>query len=418
MLDNFIEKILEIKQASGKNKKKELLLKLIQNNYYREILEISLNPRKPTYIGEETTLKTLDKIEEKEGYTIFSTLLNDLCSEKIDRGHTALSYIKYFLNNTCDTDNKKEICLSLIKKNPRLGISWHSFTKATGINKFEVMLAKDINKVKKINEKVIFPIYIQPKLDGYRAIAKINKNKEWELFSRNGKKYLNFDNILLALEKYGDKRFVYDGEIMSDDFQSMQKTAFSVKNKKTIGDVKYYIFDILSLNDFNQKKTLNIFEKRKVLLENFSTNIKNNTDLLKVVNTIECNSWEEVYTHHDRYIEEGYEGTIVRLNAPYEFKRTDSLMKIKNMKSQDCKIISIIEGKGKFKGMMGAIRVLQEDNQTICETGTGFDDKTRINFWTNKDKIINKIVEIKYQELTPDGVMRFPVFIRFRHDKE
>ena len=274
------------------------------------------------------------------------------------------------------------------------------------------MLAKDITKVKKMDEKVQFPVYLQPKLDGYRCIAKTNADGEWELFSRNGKKYENFPKIIKALTEVGDPEIVYDGEIMSNDFQSMQKSAFAKKRGTTVGDVCLHIFDALQDNEFSRKACYRTFQLRLGDMR-----IRYANQPLEKVETFRCSSWEEVYERHEQFKEAGFEGTIVRLNKPYEFKRTDSLMKIKDMLSQDCVVHQIVPGRGKYKNVMGAIKVIQEDGQTLCEVGTGFTDQMREDFKINAEEIEGQTVEIKYQELTPDGVMRFPVFMRFRDDK-
>lgn len=433
-LDSFLASLGSIQQAPGKLKKRELLLDLTtQSPSSLEILRLALNPRSPMYIGEETNLTKIRSIESEALLSVeereealscpFLSLMKKVQTEEISRGYKALAYIKVFLENQCDNTMKMEAVLSLLQKNPRLGVSWHSFTKVTGSPKFEVMLAKDINKIKKMDEKVQFPVYVQPKLDGYRAIAKVNSEGAWELFSRNGKKYENFPTIIEALSEHGDPETVYDGEIMSDDFQSMQKTAFTVKKKRTVGDVRYHIFDVLQDNEFSRKACyrdfiLRLFQAHESLYcpaMNID-DVKLKCDLLRWVPTFSCSSWEKVYEMHELN-KINSEGSIVRLNKPYEFKRTDNLMKIKEMKSQDCIIQQVIRGKGKYSEVMGAIRVLQEDGQTICEVGTGFSNEARTNFWNEQEDLKDKMVEIKYQELTPDGVMRFPVFLRFREDK-
>lgn len=270
-----------------------------------------------------------------------------------------------------------------------------------------------------MDEKVRFPVYVQPKLDGYRCIAKTNAANEWELFSRNGKKYENFPSIIAELEGYGNPETVYDGEVMSDDFQAMQRTAFTTKKKRTVGDVKYHIFDTLQDNEFARKACYrNMHLRLGQMREEAEAMDFAGMTVFEFVITRPCNSWAEVYEAHDEYLAMGYEGTIVRLNKMYEFKRTDSLMKIKEMKSQDCIIQQVIRGKGKHNEVMGAIKVLQEDGQTMCEVGTGFTDQMRKDFWDNQEDLRFKTVEIKYQELTPDGVLRFPVFLRFREDKD
>ena len=140
-------------------------------------------------------------------------------------------------------------------------------------------------------------------------------------------------------------------------------------------------------------------------------------DLIKYVRCEPCDSWEQVYANHARYLAEGYEGTILRNDTPYEWKRTDNLLKIKDMQSMDCIYSSINEGTGKAKGMMGSITVIQE-NGVECEVGTGFTDEMRKEFWDAGIMLAGRTVEIKYQELSPDGCMRFPVFIRMRPDKD
>ena len=184
-LDTFMANLILIQQTSGKNDKRSLLLDLTASSpMAKSILSLALNPRTPMYIGEEANLSKIQLIEsdnllsEAEAESIpqltLSSLMMKLHKEEIGRGHTSLAAIRVWLNENCATDDEKELILSLIQKNPRLGVSWHSFTKVTGTDKFEVMLAKDINKVKKMDEKVQFPVTVQSKLDVYRCIYKTN----------------------------------------------------------------------------------------------------------------------------------------------------------------------------------------------------------------------------------------------------
>lgn len=418
-VSQLTKELIKIQNTPGKNDKRSLLDGLAEQ--HQKVLALALNPRFPMFIGEETTLAKVQEVtrsyllpkgeQERVSSLPLLSLMQSLNNLSIPQGHQAIASLGIWLNRWCSTNQEKEIILSLIQKNPRLGVSWHSYTKVTDTYKFEVMLAKDINKVKNLEKKVKFPVYVQPKLDGYRAIA--NTDGKYELKSRNGKVYENFPTIVEALRLLGYNEDIPDGEIMSDDFQSMQKSAFASKRGTTVGDVKYFIFDVIQNNEFSRKICDRNFSLRLKELEKY----KDRHPLIKVVETIMCNTWEEVYDAHARFIEQGFEGTMVRLNKPYEFKRTDNLMKIKDMLSQDCTIKQVIEGKGKYAGVMGAIKVLQEDGQTLCEVGTGFSDEARAEFWKNKKSIIGSIVEIKFQELTPDGVMRFPVFMRFRNDK-
>ena len=80
----------------------------------------------------------------------------------------------------------------------------------------------------------------------------------------------------------------------------------------------------------------------------------------------------------------------------------------------DCKVLEQEKGEGKYKHVMGAVKVRQENGKT-CNVGSGFSDEERSTFW--KKSIKNKIIEVSYQSLTDDGLMRFPRFMRMRPDK-
>ena len=117
------------------------------------------------------------------------------------------------------------------------------------------------------------------------------------------------------------------------------------------------------------------------------------------------------------YAEQGYEGAMVLPDIPYyKGKKSNRLLKFKTMLSMDCIVTGMYEGGGKYEGMMGGLNLKQEDSK-LCDVGSGFSDEEREYIWQNKEEIAGKIAEIKYQELTPDGIMRFPIFLRWRNDK-
>jgi uncharacterized membrane protein len=80
--------------------------------------------------------------------------------------------------------------------------------------------------------------------------------------------------------------------------------------------------------------------------------------------------------------------------------------------------IGFYEGKDdtRHKGRLGGFVLKQEDGQE-CECGSGFSDEDRDYIWNNKKEFLGRTVEVKYQEKTNHGILRFPVFMRFRDDK-
>jgi len=76
----------------------------------------------------------------------------------------------------------------------------------------------------------------------------------------------------------------------------------------------------------------------------------------------------------------------------------------------------VIEGTGKYVGQLGAVECLLQNKQ-IVRVGSGFKDDERTKLWERASELPGQYIEVKYQEKTKDGSLRFPVFLRFRKDK-
>ncbi len=56
-------------------------------------------------------------------------------------------------------------------------------------------------------------------------------------------------------------------------------------------------------------------------------------------------------------------------------------------------------------------------NGTLVGVGTGLSDDLRAQIWANPKEYIGRMIEVRYQEVTPDGSLRFPVFLHIRNDR-
>jgi DNA ligase-1 len=117
----------------------------------------------------------------------------------------------------------------------------------------------------------------------------------------------------------------------------------------------------------------------------------------------------------------GEEGIMINdYNAPYEFKRTNSLLKCKKMDTLDLEVIGFEEGSGRLAGTLGAVLVRYKNNNTV-KVGSGFSDSMRSEIWANQSDWLGAIIECQYFEETrnADGgeSLRFPVFKSRRTDK-
>ena len=73
-------------------------------------------------------------------------------------------------------------------------------------------------------------------------------------------------------------------------------------------------------------------------------------DYIKTVRTDICETQEELDVCYSDYMENGYEGQMVRNNTPYENKRSKNLLKRKEFKSEEYKVVEMLEGSGNWAG--------------------------------------------------------------------
>lgn len=320
----------------------------------------------------------------------------------------------------------------IVNRTLKLGIG-KSILPADG---FAPMLAKKYEGKIKYDPRGYI---LTEKLDGNRCIASY-EDDHWVFRSRNGKlMHVDFD--------MGDlpKEFVYDGEVMSrqQTNSSIRLTsnlncgaAFKVYNNEfseTSGlinrhtldkDLVYNIFDIM-LDDIP-------YIDRRLELNKMSESHDLSSDIrivpaLATSDIITLDSVASDFLY--RVCNMGGEGIMINLaSATYNHKRTDQLLKFKQVQSMDMRVVYIEEGKGKYEGMVGAlICTCERDDGTVVEAsvGSGLTDEQRGEWMYFPEKIIGKIVEVQYFSLSQDSKnkgsnyysLRFPRLKTVRTDK-
>ncbi len=285
--------------------------------------------------------------------------------------------------------------------------------------------------------------FFEPKLDGFRVIAFI-KDGQVTLRSRN-----NVDNtqkyspVVTSLEAQSASQLVLDGEMVALDrkgipsFEHMQNYLQSVKaagGGKPATPLLYYVFDILYLDGYDLRGVP--LEQRRKILDSVLKPSSN-------VNLVErfIGDGEAVYK---AAIENGLEGVVAkRRDSRYETgKRSTNWLKAKEMKSDEFVIGGYTAGTGVRSGTFGSLVVGQYDEKQKLHfaghVGTGFDDKKLVEMLGKLDSIKTDespfagevpgnrrvvwvrpklVVEVKYEQVTADGHLRIPVFLRLRDDK-
>ncbi|MEX0598702.1 MAG: hypothetical protein WD512_19620 [Candidatus Paceibacterota bacterium] len=266
---------------------------------------------------------------------------------------------------------------------------------------FEPMLAE---KFKTFESNV----FSQPKLDGIRCIAKKNG-----LISRTGKPIISVPHIEEALKPIFEKypNVIFDGELynhnLRDDFNEILSVVRKAKPEaedfsKSKRLVQYHIYDCILETDTT-------FEKRSKFIKE---TIHDVDDCLIIVRTTPIQTKDELDSEYAELLESGYEGQMIRKNALYENKRTKSLQKRKEFIDEEFEIVEILEGQGNWAGYGKRVICKLSNEETFGAGIKGNQDHTK--YLLNNAKLYaGGKCTIRYQNLTPDGVPRFPIAVAF-----
>jgi len=300
------------------------------------------------------------------------------------------------------TDNEQALKEAIAKRTKKLESGY--FEDINNIDTkqyFEPMLAA---KWEDCRAKIEYPIYSQPKLDGIRCIL----TKEG-MFSRNGKPIVSAPHIFESMKHLFDANpnLTFDGELYADKFANDFNKIVSLvrKSKPTQSDldtcknvIKYHIYDLPSNNG--------TFVERMDELKTIEL-----SDACVLVVTDWLLSEDEVMEFYGKYVDEGYEGQMLRTNGLYENKRSKTLLKHKTFVDEEYTILDICEGEGKRTGTCGYMVFETKEGKRFHSSVKGtFQYTTKV--FENKDTLIGKEATIKYFNLTPDGIPRFPYVIK------
>jgi DNA ligase-1 len=309
------------------------------------------------------------------------------------------------------TDDEQALAEAVAKRTKKLESGY--FEDINNINEkqyFEPMLA---SKWEDSKDKIQYPIYSQPKLDGIRCI--VTKDG---MFSRNGKPIISAPHIFNSLKPLFETnpQLIFDGELYADKFANdFNKIVSLVKRTKPTDEdlaeskknIQYWIYDLPNVDD--------TFEMRsQALYDLFMEWSYFNSHCINV-DTDVCRSEKEVMELYEGYVEKGYEGQILRLNGLYENKRSKFLLKHKSFQDSEFPILDICEGEGNKTGQVGYMVFEIEGKRFKSNVKCSWEEGAEI--LKSKSKLIGKSATIQYFNLTPDGIPRFPYVINIAREE-
>lgn len=256
-----------------------------------------------------------------------------------------------------------------------------------------------------------FPLLSQPKLDGIRAVTSIEG-----IASRQGKPILACPHISDAVGILfdSDPDLILDGELYNHDLKAdFEKIVSLVRKQKPTADelaesrrlVQFHVYDIISMSD-------RPFVERIERLRRLVDRLPEGTPV-RLVTTRLAADQEALDLDYAEFLEAGYEGQMLRNpKSLYENKRSKNLLKRKEFEDGEFEIVEIEEGQGNWAGFAKKATLRLADGRTFGSGIRGSQDRMR-ELLADRTSWVGRQATCRYQNLTSDGIPRFPVIVAF-----
>jgi len=282
----------------------------------------------------------------------------------------------------------------------------------------EVLLPMLAHTFQKRGHDIVYPCYAQPKLDGVRCLAKKIDDKTIKYYSRMGKEFTTLEHLtedLLAIMSTGQ---VFDGEIYSHDHTFQEMIRLVKKEREGVNFLRYCVFDIVdTIKTFEDRFVKDLYEKFDYVQSVGSRVVvicKNPSKNILVVATETVDSDDDIKFLHSKMIDLGFEGLILRnADGKYQLKsRSKDLQKYKEFQDEEFEIVGGQPSTGTEAGCV-IFTVKNKKGQQFAVRPRG-SFELRKQWMDSLDSLIGKKLTVRYQELTDDGIPRFPVGIGIR----
>lgn len=448
-----VAKVIDlVSRTSGTNDKQYLLKKNEQVPGLKTILKFIYDPYTRTGISKAKLAKALKMAEASgphvvgEDSTITYKQMIDYLKSHTTGNESDLAMAARFINCTKATQPDAEwLARAIVTQELKIGVTATTLNKVYGadfIPKIGCMLGTLYGDVGP--EKTKWPCIVTEKLDGIRRIL-VKENGVCRCYSRSGHEDTGLIEIIEDA-KYLPNNTVYDGELLAagtfkDSIAQRQATNSIANSKGNKTGLTFNVFDMVPLDEFRagisndkaliRKITLGATlmdesiqylepDKWSMLIQAFGIHTE-----LKVIRPVPILGLVKCMADVEPIVNEiwarGGEGVMLNSTVgKYEIKRSKELLKVKHTEEYTLEVVDILEGTGKFEGMMGALVVDYNGNK--LGVGSGFNDAQRQAIWDNPDKYMGRSIEIDtFGESTNalgEKSLNCPIFKRFVGDEE
>lgn len=420
-MDKVIKLFKQIQETRGKNDKIALIKANSENQLFKQCLIFLFDSSIVTGISNKKLSKRLNfSIKTVSPITDWISCMEYLKQHNTGSDHD-IYWIQLFLKSVDDED--EWFYQGMITKNLKIGCDSKTCNKAIPglIKVYETQQAYPLNKKNQPKDGMWFSL--SEKINGTNC-GILNG----ECISRQGKPFSNLNHILEEIKTLGLSGMYVNGELVRNNWDNLPDDENFQKSISIINsdmedkqEIDFIFYEVLTLKEFYSGKSNKKYKDRLEEYFHLQGKIQElGLKHIRFVNHFYCGSDKSKIQEWIDYADSNnMEGLMLNKDTYWENKRNNGILKVKSFKTCDilCKGIAI--GDNKYASTLGKI---------ICDykgfdlgVGSGFTDEQRDLFWNDPEKVIGKIVTVKYKTETKNkngGIsVQFPTFVCVREDK-
>lgn len=419
-MEEIIKIINKLESTSSINDKVAIIQQNKDNEYFTKTLYYTYNDSLQFGFSEKKLRELLSSFSSKNetpwnnGFDMLDILAKSNINDTLRNNVLTFLSTKPYL--------EQDLWVKVLTKDLRCNISSKTINKAIKglIPEFNIQQAYPIHKYP-LKKGTWF--CLEEKLNGINC-SDVNDI----MLSRQGKEISNLKHIIEQLNQTSFKGYYFNGELVRKNIDNLSngenfRLTTSIVNSdaedKTMID--FIVFDLIPIDEFFiGKSKLKYKDRLKQLRQLKAEAIEKgliNLDIPKVYyEGTDINVIDEYLAIADS---EDKEGLMAIKDCEWKNKRHNGILKVKKFLTADCSIIGYEEGDGKYKGVLGSFIIDYKGNKV--NVGSGYSDEQREEYWTNRDKYISRILEVKYKEETMDKKtklisLQFPTFVCIREE--
>jgi len=273
-MSSVIDILDQLESDNSRLFKEELLETHSGNDLLKRVFVVVSDPYINFYVNKFKMPQASNFTPEDDAIVSnFLAFITESLSTRRVTGNAAKDAVVSFF---CElSERQQKWCLRILLKNLRCGVQSTTINKVWpgSIVGFSVQLAESLGtryedgKGIIIEDEVVYPVRVEPKLDGLRCVA-VKRDGEVTMFTRNGNVLETLPRIKSALEKAPWNDFVLDGEALGADWNESASVVMSHKKGKDDSNMIFHVFDALHFSDWRDQRNDLELKDRVDLLQN------------------------------------------------------------------------------------------------------------------------------------------------------